>query len=161
MIKLAKNLDYVDVENIYVVGVSRGGLMALLLARENIEGIKGGVILSGLYSVLFNYYYYYDVAYNFYENIIGLGTPEENILGYVKRSATMWANEINIPFLMIHGKEDVEHCPIDQVYEFINQMDRYGNEYEYIELEGVGHQIWDDPIKPYDKALEYIESISE
>ena len=47
------------------------------------------------------------------------------------------------------------------IFEFIDQMDRYGKEYEFIELEGVGHQIWDHPIKPYDKALEYIESIRE
>lgn len=159
MIELAKGLDYVDADDIYLIGESRGGLMALLLAREHIEGVRGGVILSGLYSMLFNYIYY-EGASDFYENTVGLGTPEENFEGYVKRSATMWANEIDIPFLMIHGKEDVEHCPIAQVYEFIDQMDRYGKEYEFIELEGVGHQIWDHPIKPYDKALEYIENIS-
>jgi len=159
MIELAKNLDYVDADNIYLIGESRGGLMALLLAREHIEGVRGGAILSGLYSLLFNYYYY-EGASRFYEKTIGLGTPAENLDGYVKRSATMWANEVDIPFLMIHGKEDVEHCPIAQVYEFIDQMDRYGKDYEFIELEGVGHQIWDHPIKPYDKALEYIESIS-
>ena len=159
MIELAKKLDYVDENDIYLIGNSRGGLMALLMAREHVEGVRGGAILSGLYSLLFNYYYY-ERASGFYENTIGLGSPEENLEGYVKRSATMWANEIDIPFLMIHGKEDVEHCPIAQVYEFINQMERYGKEYEFIELEGVGHQIWDHPIKPYDKALEYIENLS-
>ncbi len=159
MIELAKELDYVDEDDIYLIGNSRGGLMVLLLAREHIEGVRGGAILSGLYSLLFNYYYY-ERASGFYENTIGLGSPEENLEGYVKRSATMWANEIDIPLLMIHGKEDIEHCPIPQVYEFIDQMDRYGKEYEFIELEGVGHQIWDHPIKPYDKALEYIETIS-
>ena len=158
MIDLAKNLEFVDADNIYLIGESRGGLMALLLARENIQGVKGGVILSGLYSVLFNYYYY-ENARSFFENTIGLGTPTENLNEYVKRSATMWANEINIPLLMIHGKEDIEHCPIDQVYEFINQMDKYGKDYEFIELEGVGHDIWDDPIKPIDKGIEYIGNI--
>jgi len=159
MIELAKGLDYVDADDIYLIGNSRGGLMALLMAREHVEGVRGGAILSGLYSMLFNYYYY-ERASGFFENTVGLGTPEDNLEGYVKRSATMWANEIDIPLLMIHGKEDIEHCPIAQVYEFIDQMDRYGKEYEFIELEGVGHQIWDHPIKPYDKALEYIESIS-
>lgn len=159
MIELAKGLDYVDADDIYLIGNSRGGLMALLMAREHVEGVRGGAILSGLYSMLFNYYYY-ERASDFYENTVGLGTPEENFEGYIKRSATMWANEIDIPLLMIHGKEDIEHCPIAQVYEFIDQMDRYGKEYEFIELEGVGHQIWDHPIKPYDKALVYFENIS-
>jgi len=157
MIELAKNLHYVDADNIYLIGDSRGGLMALLLAKENIEGIKGGAVLSGLYSTLFNYYYYENSS-SFFEDEIGLGTPEDNLMGYVERSATMWANKIDIPLLMIHGKEDVKHCPIDQVYEFMNQMDRYGKEYEFIELEGVGHNIWTTQINPYEKALEYFEN---
>ena len=158
MIDLAKNLHYVDAENIYLIGSSRGGLMALLLAKENIDGIKGGAILSGLYSTQFNYNFHEDVASRLYfMNEIGLGTPEENPLGYAKRSATIWANKIDIPLLLIHGTED-EECPIDQVYEFITQMDRYGKEYEFIELEGAGHS--NNLIDQLKESLEYFENIN-
>lgn len=37
-------------------------------------------------------------------------------------------------------------------------MDRYGKEYEFIELEGAGHNIWANQINPYEKALEYFEN---
>lgn len=158
MIELAKNLDYVDAENIYLIGGSRGGLMALLLAKENIDGIKGGAITSGLYSIQFNYNYHKGVSARlFFMNEIGLETPEENPLGYAKRSATMWANKIDIPLLMIHGTDD-EECPIDQVYEFITQMDRYGKEYEFAELEGEGHSLSDKLINPLGESLKYFEN---
>lgn len=35
----------------------------------------------------------------------------------------------------------------------------YGKEYEYIELEGVGHQIRDQAIKYFEKSVEYIEKL--
>ncbi len=66
MDKLVKDLPYADGENIYLIGGSRGGLMALLLAKENIDGVKGGAILSGLYSTQFNYYFHDDVTSRIY-----------------------------------------------------------------------------------------------
>ncbi len=70
----------------------------------------------------------------------------------------MWANKIDIPFLLIHGTEDTE-CPIDQVYEFIAQMDRYGKTYKFIEVDGGSHDnLINEQVNPFEEILNFFEN---
>ncbi|MBQ3265845.1 MAG: S9 family peptidase [Ruminococcus sp.] len=119
LIDICENhFSFVDMDDFCVFGASRGGMMTYMAARQD-DRIKLIISLSGV-SDLFNSYESREDMKRVLEETIGC-TPEENPAEYEKRSAVYWADEINIPVLIIHSKLD-QQVPFEQAEEMVEKL---------------------------------------
>ena len=98
-----KHFSFIDMDDFCVIGVSRGGVMTYPAARKD-SRIKRIIALSAVCD-LFEAYEARDDMKTVLKETIGF-TPEEKPEEYEKRSAVYWADEIKIPVLMFHAKQD-------------------------------------------------------
>ncbi len=104
LIDLCENkFSFVDMDDFCVLGVSRGGIETYMTAREDKRVKK--IIVAGGASDLISLYNEREDMQEMLRGCIG-GTPEEKPEEYEKRSAVYWADEIEIPVLIIHSKGD-------------------------------------------------------
>ena len=89
-----KHFSFIDMDDFCVMGSSRGGVMTYPAAYEARDDMK---------TVL--------------KETLGF-TPEEKPEEYEKRSAVFWADEIKIPVLMFHAKQDkqVSYSQAENMY---------------------------------------------
>ena len=107
-----KHFSFIDMDDFCVAGSSRGGVMTYPAARKD-SRIKRIIALSALCD-LFEAYEVRDDMKTVLNETIGF-TPEE----YKERSAVYWADEIKIPVLMFHAKQDkqVPYSQAEKLYE--------------------------------------------
>ncbi|MHC1693765.1 MAG: alpha/beta hydrolase family protein [Eubacteriales bacterium] len=152
LIEIAKELPYVDANNIFVFGVSRGGMMTYEVCRNNPD-IKAAVIDSGVSDLYQTWNSRDDMRINVLNPLIG-GSPEEYPDEYDKRSAVKWADEIDVPLLITHSKKD-ERVDYVQVIDMIKQLDKYDKEYKFIsfddDLHGNIMRVMTDILDWFDK----------
>ncbi len=98
-----KQFLFIDLEDFCVAGVSRGGMMTYMTAKQD-NRVKRIIAISAV-SDLFKSYEEREDMQKLLFNYIG-ATPEQNPDEYEKRSAVYWADKINIPVLIIHSKYD-------------------------------------------------------
>lgn len=135
LVEVAKQLPYVDISNKVMIGQSRGGLMTYLAIRTQLD-LKAAAVLSGP-TDLFDLYHYRDhVMKRILERLVG--NPIEHEDEYIKRSPILWADEINVPLLIIHGEKDV-NVPVTQVREFVKRLSTLNKNYKYVEYEDSDH----------------------
>lgn len=113
-----KHFAFVDMEDFCTIGVSRGGMMSYLAARQD-ERIKRIMAVSAV-SDLFKSYEEREDMQQLLENCIG-ASPEEASEEYEKRSAVYWADEIVVPVLIIHSKDD-ERVPFAQAQAMYDKL---------------------------------------
>ncbi len=95
--------DFINMDDFCVAGVSRGGMMTYMTAKQD-NRVKKIIAISAVSDLFQSYEDREDMKELLY-NYIGT-TPEQNPDEYKKRSAIYWANKINIPVLIIHSKYD-------------------------------------------------------
>lgn len=110
--------SFVDMNDFCVAGVSRGGMMSYMLARQD-DRVKKIIAVSAV-SDLFQSYEEREDMQNLLFNYIG-DTPEHNRGEYEKRSAVFWADEISVPVLIIHSKYD-EQVSFSQAQVFCDKL---------------------------------------
>lgn len=94
---------FVNIDNLCMVGISRGGMMSYLTARED-DRVKGIVAVSAVTDLAASYNEREDMR-NILHAAIG-GSPEELPEEYAKRSAVNFAQELDVPVFIIHSKND-------------------------------------------------------
>lgn len=105
-----KQFSFIDIDDFCVTGISRGGVMTYPAARKD-SRIKRIIAISAVCD-LFEAYEARDDMKTVLKETIGF-TPEEKPEEYEKRSAVYWADEIKIPVLMFHAKQD-KQVPFSQ-----------------------------------------------
>ena len=116
LIDLCENsFTFIDMDDFCVAGASRGGVMTYPAARQD-KRIKRIIAISAV-SDLFESYEAREDMHDVLEETIGC-TPQENPAEYEKRSAVYWADEITVPVLMIHSKQDaqVSYSQAEELY---------------------------------------------
>lgn len=104
LIDLCQNqFTFIDMNDFCVAGISRGGMMTYMSARYD-SRIKRIISVSGV-SDLFKSYSEREDMRIMLPKYIGC-TPQDNPDEYKKRSAIYWYDEIKIPVLIIHSKND-------------------------------------------------------
>ena len=98
-----KEFRFVNIENLCMIGISRGGMMSYMVARED-ERVKGIVAVSAVTDLVSSYYEREDMR-DILHSAIG-GSPEDLPEEYEKRSAINWTEEINASVFIIHSKDD-------------------------------------------------------
>ncbi len=104
LLPLAKALGYVDMNNVFLLGASRGGMMVYLALKEGMN-VNAAAVMSGVSDV----------------PALVKDRPEmrEHVLKELipdfdkradeamrERSAIYWADRINVPVLILHGAAD-------------------------------------------------------
>jgi dipeptidyl aminopeptidase/acylaminoacyl peptidase len=128
VIPLAKSLGYVDMNNIFITGASRGSMMVFLALKNNIPVNAAAVISGG-------------------GDLITLGKDFPGMVGVYKqlipdfdkrgeellreRSALYWPDKINTPVLMLHGTADWR-VNASQALDLAQKLQGSGKTYELI-----------------------------
>lgn len=137
LIDLCEEFSFVDMEQLYMMGVSRGGMMTYMAARED-DRITKAVVISGLADSFMMYEERADMQ-EVYQELVG-GTPEDMPEEYEKRSATYWAEEINCPILIIHSRQD-ERVPYEQVEKMVSCLEEADKEYKLVTYDDNVHGL--------------------
>lgn len=137
LIDLCERFAFVDMEQLYMMGVSRGGMMTYMAVRED-DRIKKAVVVSGVSDAFMSYEERTDMQQVFKELV--KETPDSNPSEYEKRSATYWAEEIKCPLLVIHSKLD-ERVSFGQAEKMIEELKKAGKDYKFVSYEDNVHGL--------------------
>lgn len=137
LIDLCEKFSFVDMNELYMMGISRGGMMTYQAIRKD-ERIKKAVVVSGLADCFISYEDREDMR-TVYKELVG-GTPEELPEEFEKRSATYWANELKCPVLIIHSKQD-KKVSYKQAEKMVQLLETSGMEYKFISYEDDVHGL--------------------
>lgn len=134
-IQLANELDYADKDTIYMIGNSRGGMMALMALRHQ-PPIKAVALTSAVTDIFALETLRPDLIPLFNEIIPGMPATKQQ--AYTDRSPVLWADEINVPLLIIHGDAD---CVIDvsQSKRLAHELQKHNKEHKLVIIEGEDH----------------------
>ena len=118
LVPALKSLDYVDPDRLYMLGLSRGGTMTYLAIKRGIP-IKAAAVIGGVTDVkawvdsrpemnLVNGNPFIDGFRNIWPDYEHRAEEE-----YRARSAVYWADQINVPILILHSRTD-RMVPVSQ-----------------------------------------------
>ena len=142
---------FIDMNDFCVMGVSRGGMTAYMTARQD-KRVKKLVVFSGVSDLFDSYDEREEKMKQVLIDCIG-GSPEEMPEEYEKRSAVCWADEINIPVLIVHSKGD-ERVPFEQAQKMYELLKDH-TDCTFITHDDDLHGIHEDDIP---KVIEWLEN---
>ncbi|MCC7453335.1 MAG: S9 family peptidase [Crocinitomix sp.] len=134
---LAKKMKFVDTNNIGSIGISRGGLMSLILSKKT-DVIKTHVCI-GAPTDLFKSIAERPIMYSDVYQLL-IGDTLSNRQEYVKRSPIYWAKEINEPILLLHGGDDL-NVNVSQAKNLIDSLNIYNKKSSLQIFEGGNHGL--------------------
>lgn len=137
LIDIASSYSIVDRERLYMIGFSRGGMMTYQALRFD-ERIKKAIVICGMSDARMSYEERKDWHSAFKERVGG--TPKEVPDSYEKRSAVCWADEINTPILLIHGKGD-QNVSFEQSQKMYEELIKAGKVCQFRKREDDVHGL--------------------
>ena len=137
LLDICEDLSIIDRDELYMMGVSRGGIMTYRAISQD-ERIKKAVVISGVADLFLSYENRDDMKM-LLEELIG-GSPVELPEEYKKRSATYWAEEIKCPMLIIHSKWD-EKVSYAEAEKMVDCLEKESKEYKFISYEDNVHGL--------------------
>ncbi len=145
LVPALKSLDYVDREWLYMLGLSRGGTMTYLAIKRGIV-VKAAAVIGGVTDVK---------AWVDATPGMGLVNGNQYIDGFAKiwpdyehraeeyyraRSAVYWADQINVPVLILHSRTD-RLVPVTQALRIAEALQEKGKVYALHIYERDGHAL--------------------
>jgi dipeptidyl aminopeptidase/acylaminoacyl peptidase len=135
LVPLARSLGYVDTDQVFVHGGSRGGMQAYMLARSgfplramairagagNLRSTRRPQMLATQKTWMTDY-------------------PADGEAAVDRRSAVLWADEIRVPTILFHGTDDWR-VPVDDSIEVARGLRRAGTPFEVHLYEGDTHAM--------------------
>lgn len=142
-IKMA-GLEFIDGDRIGLFGHSLGGGVTLNAALAQPDLFKVGVMwgpVSSQYWDNFNQWRRDDVTPEqvaLFEAEFGSIDDEQSFMAL---SAYPYLDRLKVPMLIQHGTAD-ESCPVEWSQFTVNELQRFGKNYQYIEYDGYPHVFW-------------------
>jgi len=145
LVPALKSLDFVDSERLYMLGLSRGGTMAYLAIKRGIP-VKAAAVIGGVTDVK---------AWVDARPEMGIVHGNEYIDGFAKiwpdyehraeeeyreRSAVYWADQINVPVLILHSRTD-KLVPVTQALRMAEALQKENKVYALHIYEHDGHPL--------------------
>lgn len=128
LIPLAKSLGYVDMNNVFLLGGSRGGMMTYLALKDGFPA-NAAAVVGGVTDLASNGARRPEMMNQFRELMPDFDKRREEHLQ--ARSAVRWAERINVPVLILHGGADWR-VETNQALTFAQRLQQLGKNYELI-----------------------------
>jgi dipeptidyl aminopeptidase/acylaminoacyl peptidase len=130
VVPLARALGFVDLENLFMYGFSRGGMMTYLAIKEGFP-LRAAASVGGptdMRDVVQTHPQQYPAAMlkQFWPNF---ETQEAEI--FQSRSAVFWPEKLNVPLLIMHGGNDRSVDP-QQTLVFAQHLQKVSKTYELL-----------------------------
>lgn len=138
LIDLAYEIDYIDTDQIYMIGMSRGGMMTYMILRER-NDIKAAAVIGGVTDLVSTYEDRDQGMKTVLEELIG-GSPSEMPEAYEARSAIHFSEMLTEPLLILHGGEDWRVAST-QATELATLLEENGNPHKLIVYKGDDHGL--------------------
>jgi dipeptidyl aminopeptidase/acylaminoacyl peptidase len=143
-----------DPDRIAMYGWSYGGYAALVAAARTPQiyqcVVAGAAVSDPLMQV--NYYRY---------QMRGAQRDEQLNMWDDSISPLKEAKNVNVPMMIIHGSVD-QRVPPEHAKKYLDALDRYEKDYEYVELEGADHfyntLFYRHQIKLYESLIGYLKN---
>jgi dipeptidyl aminopeptidase/acylaminoacyl peptidase len=145
LVPALKSLDYVDPERLYMLGLSRGGTETYLAIKRGAP-IKAAAVIGGVTDVK---------AWVDTRPEMGIVDGNEYIDGFANiwpdyehraeqqyraRSAVYWADQINVPVLILHSRTD-RLVPVTQALRMAQALQEKGKVYSLHIYDRDGHPL--------------------
>jgi dipeptidyl aminopeptidase/acylaminoacyl peptidase len=145
LVPALKSLDYVDPDRLFMLGLSRGGTIAYLALKRGIP-VKAAAVIGGVTDVK---------AWVDARPEMGIVNGNEYIDGFAKiwpdyehraeeecreRSAVYWADQINVPVLILHSRTD-KMVPVTQALRMAEALEEKNKVYSLHIYEHDGHPL--------------------
>lgn len=139
IIPVAKSLGFIDLENLFMYGISRGGMMTFLAIREGFP-LRAAASVGGLTDmreVVESHPQQYPEALlkQIWPNF---ETRKEEI--FQSRSAASWPEKLEVPILLMHGGSDYSVNP-QQSLHLAQQLQKLGKTYELLIYANDNHSL--------------------
>ena len=128
LISLAKTLPYVDTSNVFMYGLSRGGLMTFLALKHGAH-VNAAAVVGAVYDL--------EAFATRAPGIVASAAslipdyPRRGAAALKERSAMNWPDSINVPLLILHGANDDE-VPASEALEFAARLSGLKKTYQLI-----------------------------
>jgi dipeptidyl aminopeptidase/acylaminoacyl peptidase len=138
LIPLAGWLPYADTNNVFMYGVSRGSMMTFEAIRNKVA-INAAVIDSGVPDVEANGRWRPDMVEHVFKELIP-DFDKRASEQYKLRSASLFADQLNTPMLLLHGTADRRADPLDTL-KFAAKLQELGKPYELVMYDRDAHGL--------------------
>jgi dipeptidyl aminopeptidase/acylaminoacyl peptidase len=152
LVPLARELGNVDLENVYMVGHSRGGMMVYLALKRGMRvaaavawGAPTDLEELGRERPAMVRYVYSEIIPHF------LSRPADALRA---RSALSWPERLETPLLLLHGDAD-RRVPARQAIELAARLKALGRPCELILFPGGDHVLSNDLDEAIEKMKEF------
>lgn len=125
LIPLAKSLRLTDPEKIVMLGYSRGGMMTYLAIKSGAP-IKAAAVVGGITDIAQTYNERESAMRRVIDELVG--TNERD---WKDRSAYYFAEQINIPVLILHGEDDTQ-VNVTQAKKLARRLSELGKKHELL-----------------------------
>ena len=129
LIPLAESLGYVDTNNVFLLGGSRGGMETFLAIKRGMKMNAAAVVGSLLDLVAEAKRRPTLVNFVWAQLMPGFATRRDELLQ--ERSPMYWPEQINVPTLILHGSGDWRASPADALA-FAQKLQAAGKTYELV-----------------------------
>lgn len=138
LIPLAQALGYVDMNNVFAFGWSRGAMMTFLALKHDIP-VNAVAVGGGLTDLVSEGKRRPGIAREWRALMPGFDTRGEELLR--ERSAVYWADRINVPVLILHGGADWRSDPATQAQALAEKLARLGKKHDLVIYPGDDHGL--------------------
>lgn len=137
LIPLARSLGYADMNNVFLLGWSRGGMMTALALKSGIP-VNAAAIGGGPGDLVATTQDRPAFIEMWKEMMPGFDTRRDELLR--ERSAIYWADRINVPLLLMHGGADWRVDP-GETLALAQKLQALGKTYELIVYANDDHRL--------------------
>ena len=131
--RLAASLPYADPSNLFLYGLSRGGMMSFLALKQGFPARAVAVV-----GAVFDVEAFRQRAPGMVESALGADAAADTAL-LRDRSVTNWPERLAAPLLVIHGAGDRE-VPATEAMTFATRLADLGKPYELVVYAGDVHE---------------------
>ena len=137
IVPVAKALGFVDVDKLFMYGESRGGMMTYQAVRRKFPMRAAAVFgaFTNLQELVDEHPQQYSPT--FFKQLWPDYETRKNEL-FEMRSAILWADQLNVPLLIMHGGDDKGLTPM-QSLNMAQRLQKAGKVYELIVYAGDNH----------------------